>query len=119
MASALFASVFSGAGGLDIGLEASGWSSVYASDIDRPAVETLSANRSSRSRVFADTHIEQADVRRLRGSEILSKASIRKGDLPLLVGGTSLTSGGCRSLDGRASSFGSARRGRSVRSRTG
>ncbi|HST37041.1 MAG TPA: DNA cytosine methyltransferase, partial [Allosphingosinicella sp.] len=89
MTSASFASLFSGAGGLDIGLEGAGWTSVYASDIDGPAVETLLNNRFGHDckPAFRRAHVEQADVRRLRGKDILAKASIRRGDLPLLVGG--------------------------------
>ena len=42
-----FVSLFSGAGGLDLGFELAGWQCLYASDIDRDACATLEANRAS------------------------------------------------------------------------
>jgi DNA (cytosine-5)-methyltransferase 1 len=88
MAPASFASVFSGAGGLDIGLEAAGWTAVYASDIDQPAVDTLLANKHAAGRnSLEQAHVERADVRGLNGQGILAKAGLRRGDVPLLVGG--------------------------------
>jgi len=43
-----FISLFSGAGGLDVGLEAAGWDCVLATDADPVAVRTLEANRGAR-----------------------------------------------------------------------
>jgi DNA (cytosine-5)-methyltransferase 1 len=86
-----YVSVFSGAGGLDAGLEDAGWTCRYASDLDKHAVATLEMNRGLRlpSRRMALQHafIEQADIRDLVGSQIAAKAAFRKGDLALLAGG--------------------------------
>lgn len=86
-----FISLFSGAGGLDLGLEQAGWKCVYASDLDAAAVSTLKANRGMRigrgKRAFADTFIEQSDIRNVTAEQILSRAGIGRGDVSLLAGG--------------------------------
>jgi DNA (cytosine-5)-methyltransferase 1 len=86
-----FISLFSGAGGLDLGLEQAGWKSVYASDIDSAAVASLRANRGFKvgrsRRALVEAFIDQSDIREASAKEILAKASVRKGDVPLLAGG--------------------------------
>lgn len=86
-----FISVFSGAGGLDLGLEQAGWDCLFATDHDPIAVKTLEANRGHAlgqgRRTLHDTVIESADVRELSGSELLAKVGKRRGDVPLLAGG--------------------------------
>lgn len=83
-----FVSLFSGAGGLDIGMEMAGWEGLYASDIDQVAVETLRRNKlRDGSGFFQNCLIEQADVSVLDGKTLLSKLGLRRGEVPLLVGG--------------------------------
>lgn len=85
-----FISLFSGAGGLDIGFELAGWECLYASDIDKFSVETLQSNKGrkvGKVTLFADAVIEKMDIRELSGKEILKKITRKKGEVPLLVGG--------------------------------
>lgn len=86
-----FISIFSGAGGLDLGLEQAGWDCLFASDHDDAAIATLRNNRGyalgQGRRALANAVIQQADVRDLQGSAILSELGYRKGEVPLLAGG--------------------------------
>lgn len=81
-----FVSVFSGAGGLDIGLQRAGWDCLYATDFDRHAVETLKLNAAA-GRFHGDGVIKHADIRDLTGKQMLSEMSRRRGDIALLAGG--------------------------------
>lgn len=86
-----FVSLFSGAGGLDLGLEKAGLDCVLATDFDKDAVETLKRNRGydigNRRFAFDNTIISQTDVRNLSGNEILRMIDSSKGDIPILAGG--------------------------------
>ncbi|WP_294263647.1 DNA cytosine methyltransferase [uncultured Sphingomonas sp.] len=86
-----FVSLFSGAGGLDLGLEQTGWDCLFATDHDPASIATLNANRGygldDGREAFAETVIELADVRSLSGDHILSRLGMSKGSIPLLAGG--------------------------------
>ncbi|MFF9552066.1 DNA cytosine methyltransferase [Methylobacterium fujisawaense] len=86
-----FVSLFSGAGGLDLGLEQAGWSCAYASDFDKLAAETLEAARDVRlpqgGKAMEHAFIERADVRALTAGTILARAGLKKGDVQMLAGG--------------------------------
>jgi len=82
-----FISLFSGAGGLDIGLEDAGFSCLYASDIDAAAHQTLVANKARDPLHLNDAVIERADVSLLTGEHILDEIGAVRGQVPLLVGG--------------------------------
>lgn len=73
-------SLFSGAGGLDFGFEAAGYSTLAAVEFDRDCVATLSLNRPKWKVLHADIH----DV---STSQILSTASTTVDDVDVLIGG--------------------------------
>ena len=66
--------LFSGAGGLTVGLKAAGFNVVAAVEIDKDAVNTYRANH-------PEVHVFHKDIRKLRGIEILKAANVKKIDL--------------------------------------
>lgn len=73
-------SLYTGAGGLDLGLDASGFSTVIAIEIDKWAHQTLTANRPEWNPVLADIH----DV---SSESICDIAHVQPGESALLIGG--------------------------------
>lgn len=88
---ASFISLFSGAGGLDIGLERAGWDCRFATDFDPAAIATLKANHGRKiargRKALSDAVIRNADVRDLTGAAILAEIGATRGSVPLLAGG--------------------------------
>ena len=77
-------SLFSGAGGLDLGVERAGYRVLAALESDADAAATLRAN-------FRDTHVLERDVRTVDTSELLEAAGLRAGEADLLIGGPPCT----------------------------
>lgn len=73
-------SLFTGAGGLDIGLERAGFEIVGCVEADRDCQATLRANRSWRL-------LEPGDIHAHRPSDILAPFGLRSRDATLLAGG--------------------------------
>lgn len=89
-------SVFSGAMGLDLGLEKAGFDIKFAADNMHAAVETARANR-------PELAVYEGDVAKLSGAVISEMAGVVAGDIDLLAGGPPCqsfsTAGRRKSLD--------------------
>lgn len=72
-------SLYTGAGGLDLGFEAAGFETAVAVEMDRDAVATLRHNR--------DWPVLDRDIHSVSSDEILATAGLRQGDADLLIGG--------------------------------
>lgn len=72
-------SLFSGAGGLDLGFEAAGFETRVAVELDRDAVETLRANRK--------WPVLDRDIHTIGSEELLATAGLRIGEADILIGG--------------------------------
>jgi DNA (cytosine-5)-methyltransferase 1 len=74
-------SLFTGAGGMDVGLEAAGFEPVLCVEVDEDSRTTLKQNR-PRWRLA-----DPGDIHQLEPDEILRQAGIKPGELGLLAGG--------------------------------
>lgn len=75
-----FVSLFSGAMGLDLGLESAGFESLVAVENDADAVRTMRRNR-------PELPVIDRSIVTTGASEILSLANLPLGEIPLVVGG--------------------------------
>ncbi len=73
-------SLFSGAGGLDIGFEKAGFKTVVAVEIDPSCCDTLRANR-------PDWAIINKSIIEVSGEEILEAGNLKVGEAALVIGG--------------------------------
>ncbi len=74
-------SLFSGAMGLDLGLEQAGLDVVVSQDIDPTACETIRLNRSKNLKVL------EGDLKGISTAEILNAAGVKRGQAFLVAGG--------------------------------
>ncbi len=79
-----FLSLFSGAGGLDAGLEMAGWRSLAALEMDHDAAETLRLNV---ARSGASTEIIESKIEDVAPGKLRRGLGLSPGELPLLAGG--------------------------------
>jgi DNA (cytosine-5)-methyltransferase 1 len=77
-------SLFSGAGGMDIGIKNSGFHVSACVEMDRFACETLRWNNEIKNK---SSKIIEADIRGINPTTLADNLSIKKGDLSLLFGG--------------------------------
>ena len=74
-------SLFTGAGGLDVGLELAGFEPILCVEMDSDSRETIKINRPNWPLS------EREDIHSLRVGDVLKQTSLRPMELPLLVGG--------------------------------
>ncbi len=75
-----YMSFFSGALGLDLGLEAAGLEAVSYNEVERKFCETIKLNK-------PDTHLYGCDIRELKAEQLLNDHGLKKGELFAIVGG--------------------------------
>src|SRR5687768_7114785 len=72
--------LFSGAGGIALGLINSGFNVVYCADIDAACEATHRRN-------FPHVPFIRSDIEKIKGADILRASGLRRGELDLLIGG--------------------------------
>lgn len=84
-----FVSLFSGAGGLDAGLERAGWLPLAQVEMDEDAAATLelAARRRSKDPEAVETRVYQAPIELVDPDSLRRSLGLRRGQLALLAGG--------------------------------
>jgi len=84
-----FVSVFSGAGGLDLGLEAAGWHPLAQIECDADAVGTLelAARRRAKSADAPESLIIGRRIEEVKASSLRKQLGLKPGELELIAGG--------------------------------
>lgn len=81
-------SLFSGAGGMDVGLERTGrFLTVACAELEKPFCDTLRANRDAGRLGTAGTRVFEGDISRLDPYEVMDQLGLQPGELDLLCGG--------------------------------
>ena len=80
MAKPRIISLFSGAGGLDLGFEAAGFETAVAVELDHDCCQTLRANR-------PDWHVIERNIFEVPSSELIERAELGDGEVDVLIGG--------------------------------
>ncbi len=85
-------SLFSGGGGLDLGLEAAGFSTVLATDVDLHSCATLRRNRDHAKKAgksfLQNGLVLEKDINEVTSEELMEKANVSYGgEIDLLAGG--------------------------------
>lgn len=72
--------LFSGAGGITLGLANAGFNVIFCADVQKACAATHQRN-------FPDIHFEAVDIEKLDGADIRKATGLRKSQLDLLIGG--------------------------------
>lgn len=84
-------SLFTGGGGLDLGLESAGFETRFASDIDTYSCATLQRGRIAAYErglnLLQEAVIMSEDIKNLTGTFVLDAARLKKGEVALMAGG--------------------------------
>lgn len=85
-------SIFSGAGGFDLGIEAAGFETRLCTDIDYHSCRTLRSNRrlgkeTGKHSFLQNAVVLQRDIRKLNTKDILRAARLDRGKVSLVIGG--------------------------------
>lgn len=77
-------SLFSGAGGLDIGVAQAGFDVLACVELDKNACDTLRCNIEAQGK---ETKVYEGDIKTFEPTNILAEARMKQGELDLLFGG--------------------------------
>jgi DNA (cytosine-5)-methyltransferase 1 len=85
-------SLFSGAGGFDLGIEAAGFTTKLCTDIDHHSCQTLERNRDALKKnekfnFLSEARVVEKNIKEYTTADMLADAGLKKGEVALVYGG--------------------------------